>query len=98
LRKLAAAVSALPDTHPLFTVLEQINHVGDHFRARWLDELCLEFSHVAWHSPECTQRAIQQLVEIADDHLWEWKKASRLHQGRQQGGRRASIRSSSPGG
>jgi hypothetical protein len=79
LKRLAAAVKALPDTHPLFTMLEQIHHVDDRIHARWMDELCLEFSHIAWHSPECTQRAIQQLVEITSDHLWEWRQANRLH-------------------
>jgi hypothetical protein len=79
LRKLAAAVKALPDSHPLFARLERINDTDDRFHARWVDELCLEFSHVAWHSAESTQRAIKQLIEITDDQLWEWKRAHRLH-------------------
>lgn len=79
LKRLALAVKALPDTHPLFTMLEQIKRVDDHLHVRWLDELCLEFSHTRWHSPECTQRAIRQLMEITDDYLWEWQQTNRLH-------------------
>jgi hypothetical protein len=79
LKRLALAVKALPDTHRLFTMLEQINHVDAYLHARWLDELCLEFSHTKWHSLECTRRAIRDLMEITDDYLWEWQKANRLH-------------------
>jgi len=79
LEMLAAAVQALPDTHPLFGILEQIHYVDDEVHARWLSELCLEFSHIAWYSPESTQQAIKQLMEITDDSLWEWQRANRMH-------------------
>jgi hypothetical protein len=79
LQMLAAAVKALPDTHPLFDLLEQIDHVGDEVHARWLSELCLEFSHIAWFSPSSTQQAIKQLMEITDDSLCEWRRAKSLH-------------------
>jgi hypothetical protein len=48
-------------------------------RERWLDELCLEFSHIAWYSPESTQQAIKQLMEITDDSLGDWQQSNRLH-------------------
>lgn len=56
LSMLAAAVKALADTHPLFDMLEQIDHVDDEVHARWLSELCLEFSHIAWYSPALKDR------------------------------------------
>lgn len=77
LRRLAAAVSALPNTHPLFIKLEQMHHANDHVRERWLAELCLEFSHIAWQSAASTQQAIEQLIEITGFCLAEWEHERR---------------------
>lgn len=79
LKKLAIAVKALPDTHPLLGMLEQIERIDSVARERWLDELCLEFSHVAWYPLAGTQQAIKQLMEITDENLWEWEQANGMH-------------------
>jgi len=79
LKRLAAAVTALPEAHPLFDMVAQIEHVDSVVRERWLDELCLEFSHIAWYSPGSTRQAIQQLMEITDDSLGDWQQGTRLH-------------------
>jgi hypothetical protein len=71
LSMLAAAVKALPVTHPLFKLLDQISYVDSEIHARWLSELCLEFAHIAWSSPGSTQQAITRFMEITYDHLWE---------------------------
>jgi hypothetical protein len=71
LNMLAATIRALPKSHPLFKIVEQINRVEPEAHARWLSELCLEFAHIAWFPPENTGAAIRQLMEITYDSLWE---------------------------
>jgi hypothetical protein len=68
---LAAAVKALPHSHPLFRIIEQIDRAGDEIHARWLSELCLEFAHIAWFTPANTEQAINQLMQITYDSLLE---------------------------
>ena len=71
LNMLAAAVKALPDRHPLFKIIEQIDRVDDEVHARWLSELCLEVAHIAWFTPENSQQAIKQLMQVTYTSLWE---------------------------
>jgi hypothetical protein len=71
LSMLAGAVKALPDSHPLFRLIEQIDRVDDEMYARWLSELCLEFAHIAWFAPKNTHEAIRQLMTITRESLWE---------------------------
>jgi len=79
LNHLAAAVQALPDSHPLFNKLKQISQVDSVTRERWLDELRLEFSNIGWLSPASSQQAIRQLMGITDASLRECWKAQKLH-------------------
>ena len=74
LERLAKAVQSLPDTHPLFNLPEQIDQLDTVVRECWLDELCLEFSDIAWHTPQGTQQAIKQLMDITGDSLRAWKQ------------------------
>lgn len=71
LQQLAAAVKALPDTHPLFRLMEQIDRLDGDVRLRWLDEMDLEFSHIGWLSDAAAQQAIQQLIKITEASLKE---------------------------
>jgi hypothetical protein len=78
LHAIAALVQALPDTHPLFARLEQIQRKDGIVRERWLDELQLEFSYLGYLFAEEPQRAIQRLIEVTDASLRECEQTNGL--------------------
>jgi len=79
LNALSALIQALPDTHPLFNKLAQIQGVDSNTRERWLDEIRLEFSYIGFWSATSAQQAIRQLIELTDASLKEWRQTNRLH-------------------
>lgn len=76
---LAAAVAALPASHPLFERLADIAQVASAVRERWLDEVRLEFSNIGYLSAEGGQEAIGRLMAITEASLQEAHRNKRLH-------------------
>ena len=71
LHALAQLVHELPDHHPLFEKLEQIQRIGGDARERWLDEIQIEFANIGYLAVDDSDFAIQRLTEITDNSLWE---------------------------
>jgi hypothetical protein len=76
---LARLILILPDNHPLFVKLEQIQRVDGNVFQRWLDEIRLELAYTGHLSAEEVGQAIQSLTEITDASLAEGQQASTLH-------------------
>jgi hypothetical protein len=70
---LANVIGKLPDTHPLFSKLEQIQRVDGIAHERWVDEIHLEFFNIGFLLDDGAKQGGQRLIDITDASLTEWQ-------------------------